>query len=77
MEEALIAKLLADAGVSALVGTRIYPGVRPQAGPLPAIVFNLISATPSYSDVEGRDGGALGLRRHGEHRPLPLYHARS
>ena len=55
MAEALIAKLLADPGIAALVGTRIYPGVRPQAGPLPAIVFNLISATPSYSD-DGEDG---------------------
>ena len=55
MEEALIAKLLADSGVSALVGTHIHPGVRPQAGPLPAIVFNMISANPSYSD-DGEDG---------------------
>ena len=55
MEEALIAKLLADAGVSALVGTRVYPGVRPQATALPAIVFNMISANPSYSD-DGEDG---------------------
>jgi len=55
MEEALIAKLLADAGVSALAGARVHPGVRPQAGLLPAIVFNMISANPSYSD-DGQDG---------------------
>ena len=55
MEEALIAKLLADAGVSALVGARVYPGMRPQAGLLPAVVFNMISKNPSYSD-DGEDG---------------------
>jgi uncharacterized protein DUF3168 len=55
MEEALIAKLLADAGVAALVGTRVHPGARPQASTLPAIVCNAISANPSYSD-DGEDG---------------------
>ena len=55
MGEALIAKLLADSGVLALVATRVYPGVRPQAEPLPAIVYNMISANPSYSD-DGEDG---------------------
>jgi hypothetical protein len=55
MEEALIAKLLTDSGVAALVGTRIHPGVRPQGSALPAIVFNMIWANPSYSD-DGEDG---------------------
>ena len=55
MEEALIAKLLTDSGVAALVGTRIHPGVRPQGTALPTIVFNMISANPSYSD-DGEDG---------------------
>jgi hypothetical protein len=55
MEEALIAKLLATAGVTALVGTRVFPGARPQGSGLPAIVLNLIAAEPSYSD-DGEDG---------------------
>lgn len=55
MEEAVIAKLLATAGVAALVGTRIYPGSRPQASALPAVVMTVISKTPSYSD-DGEDG---------------------
>lgn len=55
MEEALIAKLLATTAIAALVGTRIYPGAKPQGSALPAIVCNLISALPSYSD-DGEDG---------------------
>lgn len=55
MEEAIIAKLLATAGVAALVGTRVYPGAVPQGATLPAAVCNLISAAPSYSD-DGEDG---------------------
>ena len=55
MEEALIAKLLADVGVAALVSTRVYVGARPQASLLPAIVVNVVSAIPSYSD-DGEDG---------------------
>ena len=55
MEEALIAKLLATSGVTALVSTRVYAGARPQALDLPAVVLNLISANPSYSD-DGEDG---------------------
>jgi hypothetical protein len=55
MEEALIAKLLATTAVTALVATRVYPGVRPQASLLPAIVMNIVSKNPSYSD-DGEDG---------------------
>lgn len=55
MEEALIAKLLADGNVAALAGSRIFPGMRPQAAQLPAIVCNMISSNPSYSD-DGEDG---------------------
>jgi Protein of unknown function (DUF3168) len=55
MEEAIIDKLLASSGVTALVQTRVYPGTRAQGSALPAIVFNMISANPSYSD-DGEDG---------------------
>jgi len=51
MEEGLIYLLLSSAGV----GNRVYPGTRPQASALPAIVLNTISSTPSYSD-DGEDG---------------------
>lgn len=54
-EEAVIRKLLGTGGVTALVSTRVYPGVRPQGSPLPAIVLNVISGVPSYSD-DGEDG---------------------
>lgn len=56
MEAALIAKLLASAGVTALVSTRINWLRRPQGEALPAIVLHRIDGTP---DVH--HGGASGL----------------
>jgi hypothetical protein len=50
MEEALIAKLLADGGVSGLVGTRVYPVARPQGSLLPAIVLATVSNVPVYTN---------------------------
>lgn len=50
MQEALIAKLLAASGVRALVANRVWPGVMPQGSPLPAVVVNLISGAPEYTD---------------------------
>lgn len=50
MEEALIARLLADAGVAAIAATRVYPGARPQGSALPALVLNTISGAPVYDD---------------------------
>lgn len=55
MEENLIARLLANAGVAAIVGTRVYPGARPQGSALPALVLNKISGAPVYDD-EGEAG---------------------
>lgn len=52
MEEAIINRLLATAGVTALVGTRVYPGTRRQGSPLPALVFNRISGVRDYTMVE-------------------------
>jgi len=40
--------LLADAGVSSVVGSRISWGVRPQGSALPAIVMHLIDAPVIY-----------------------------
>lgn len=56
MEPALVAKLLASTGVTALVGTRINWSRRPQGEALPAIVLTRISGFP---DVH--HGGASGL----------------
>lgn len=43
MQGALRARLIADAGVSALVGQRVYWMERPQGASLPAIVLQVIS----------------------------------
>lgn len=48
MEAALIARLLATAGVSALVSNRINWSRRPQAEALPAIVLHRIDGSPDY-----------------------------
>jgi len=56
MEAALIAKLLASTGITALVSTRINWSRRPQGEALPAIVLHRIDGTP---DVH--HGGASGL----------------
>lgn len=58
MEEAIIARLLADAGVAAIASTRVFPGVRPQGSELPAIVLNRISGGPLYAD-----DGEVGLQQ--------------
>lgn len=50
MEEALIAKLLADGGVAALVGNRVFPVSRPQASALPALTLATMSNVPVYTD---------------------------
>jgi hypothetical protein len=53
MEEALIAILLATAGISALVTNRIYWTVKPQGDSNPYIVLTKVSAprTYTYKDV--------------------------
>jgi len=48
MEAALIAKLLATAGITALVGQRISWSRRPQGEALPAIVLHRIDGAPDY-----------------------------
>lgn len=58
IEEALRAVLLADAGVAALVGTRVYPLVLPQAGTLPAITYQVVAGDADYV-MEGASGLAF------------------
>lgn len=55
MEEALIAKLLADGGVAALVGTRVYPVARPQGSVFPAVTLATVSNVPVYTN-DGESG---------------------
>lgn len=52
---ALRARLIADAGVSALVGTRIFPMIRPQDSALPAVRYQVIS-DPRPEHLKGYDG---------------------
>ena len=56
IEEALKAKLIADATILGLVSTRVYPGIIPQSGTMPCIMYRQIFG--------GRDhvmAGASGL----------------
>lgn len=48
MEAALLARLLATAGLTALVSTRINWGRRPQGETLPAVVLHRIDGSPNY-----------------------------
>lgn len=54
MEEALIALLLADDDVAALVGTRIYWLRRPQKSALPSVTLQTIGGPRTYHS-EGAD----------------------
>lgn len=49
MEEALVAHLLADAALGALVDDRITWAVRPQGSALPALVLTRIDSLPDYT----------------------------
>lgn len=53
MEEDLVAALLADAGLAALVGRRVNWMVRPRASALPAVVLQVVSAPETYT-FQGR-----------------------
>lgn len=53
MEQALIDRLLADAGLSALVGTRIDWLKRPQGAALPAVTLQIASSPYEYT-MKGR-----------------------
>lgn len=59
MESDLLAVLEGNAGVSALVGARIYPLILPQRVTLPAIRYQVISTLPQPTH-----NGASGLRQY-------------
>ncbi len=44
IEDGMYTELTSDAGVSALVGTRVHPMLRPKGGTLPAITYQRISS---------------------------------
>ena len=52
IEQGLVAHLLADAGVSALIGNRVHPGAIPQDGAIPAVVYLRVSSARSV-DLDG------------------------
>lgn len=56
MEEAIVAYLLADSTLSALVSTRVFPLSRLQGSALPAVTYQRISGAPLYAD-----DGEVGL----------------
>lgn len=58
IEEAIFDHLTGDAGVAALVGTRIYPTVIPQDAALPACAYQRISG-PRDLAHDGPTGQAL------------------
>lgn len=59
IEEGLIYKLLNTAGVSSLVGTRVYGRVLPQSASLPCITITRISTPRLHShDTSGSAGTA-------------------
>jgi len=51
----LVAKLAAESTVTAIVSTRIYPQILPQAPTFPAITYNQVSAL-RVRDLEGPAG---------------------
>ena len=59
MQAALRSRLLADATVAGLVGTRVDCGLRPQGKPLPAITLTLVSSPRGY-----RMDGAQETQQH-------------
>jgi hypothetical protein len=58
LEQGLVAHLQSDAGVSALVETRIYPLVVPQDATLPALAYQRISGPRDHAH-----DGPTGLAR--------------
>src|SRR6056297_2968858 len=55
MEAAIIQLLLDAAGVTGLVGTRVYPTARPQGSAFPAVVVTRIGGAPEYAS-DGETG---------------------
>ena len=55
LEQGIVTILRADATVSGLLGTRIYPWIRPQGTTFPAIVYELDGTEPEQ-DLDGYAG---------------------
>jgi len=55
LEEGIVSILRADATVAGLLGTRIYPWMRPQGTTFPAIVYELDGTDPEQ-DLDGYGG---------------------
>lgn len=49
LESGLVSLLTADSGVSALVGSRVYPDKLPDSPTLPALTYQVASLTPRYA----------------------------
>jgi hypothetical protein len=49
IESALRTRILGDAGISALIGTRIFPLILPQATSFPALTYQRISGERMHS----------------------------
>ncbi len=58
MEESLVAELLATVAVTALVGTRIYPQVAPQATKAAYVIYDVVANRRVHDH-----SGAAGLTR--------------
>lgn len=58
LEEGLYAYLVADAGVAALIGTRLYPLLVPQDAALPAMAYQRISGPRDHTH-DGASGLAM------------------
>lgn len=61
-EQVVYTLLAADAGVAALVGTRIYPGALPQGTALPALVYQHID-TVDLEPITAAAGGLIARGR--------------
>ena len=53
LEERIYSALAADAAVSALAGTRVYPVILPQGATFPAVTFSAVGGNPNNT-LEGQ-----------------------
>ena len=58
VETLVYTTLTGDAGVAALVGTRVYPAIIPQDAALPALAYQRISSQA----IQWQDGSAAPIR---------------
>lgn len=57
-EKVVKSLLEAAAGVTSLVGSRLYAVTRPESGPLPAVIWSMVSDVP-YSTLNQAEGQEL------------------